>query len=176
MSARSEGAAGASAARALRASLTAVLASASTFFACATEPDTIRLLEMSDAGAAPSGCQSDADCSADKPRCETSAHRCVECLLATECAQGMSCSSTSHTCESSCASNADCDGLDQKVCNSNGACVQCASDEDCAGTQKPRCDTQGGVCVQCLTQTDCNPRTCFDDCLTCLNNSCVWKT
>jgi hypothetical protein len=160
-----------------RAFVSAVLASLSTCCACATESDTIRLLEMTDGGSGSKGCRTDAECSGDHPRCEPNEHRCVECLSAVECAQGMSCSSTMHTCQSHCTANADCAGLDQQVCNSEGACVQCASDYDCAGTNgTPRCNLLGGVCVECVLTSDCNPRPCFDDCLTCSSNKCIWKT
>jgi hypothetical protein len=173
MSGRSDAAAIASGERVRRAFATAVLASLSACVACSTGTDTIRLLEKPDAGPRVPSCQSDADCHGDNPRCEPDEHRCVECVSAAECAQGMACSSTMYTCEANCTTNADCNGLDQKVCNADGACVQCASDNDCAGTATLRCNTQGGVCVQCLTQADCSPRACFDDCLTCANNKCI---
>lgn len=176
MSGRSEPAVTPAKARAGHAFLTAVLVALSTCYACAAEPDTIRLLEKSQTDSGPPGCDSDADCSANHPRCEPNERRCVDCLLASECAQGMACSSTTHTCESSCATSADCAGLDQKVCNADGACVQCARDEDCGGTATPRCNLQGGVCVECVLASDCNPRPCFDDCYTCSANKCVWKT
>jgi hypothetical protein len=177
MSGRSEPALIAPRARALRAFAVAVLGASSTCFACAAEPDTIRLLEKSQVDAGPPGCKSDADCSTERPHCEPNERRCVECLSAAECAQGMACSSTTHTCESNCTSNADCAGIDQKVCNADGACVECSTDDDCAATPATsHCNPQGGVCVQCLTTPDCNPRPCFDDCFTCSANVCVWRT
>lgn len=143
--------------------------------ACASEPDTIRLLEKPDAGSEQAGCRSDDQCTADHPHCDVNDHRCVDCLTSAECAMGLVCSITTHTCEDHCASSAECAGLSGPVCNSQGACVQCASDDDCSGTT-PRCDVRDGVCVQCLTAGDCNPRPCFDDCFTCLNNTCTWRT
>lgn len=144
---------------------------------CATEPDTIRLLDVSDAGSGRSSCRDDTQCAADRPRCEPNEHQCVECLSATECPMGMSCSSTTHSCQDRCASGADCAGLDRRVCNGDGACVQCASDDDCAAsTATPHCDQLSGTCVECLVPTDCDPRPCFDDCLTCVSNKCVWRT
>ena len=175
MSVRSE-AAGAPAALARRAFVTAVLATLWTCGACTAGPNTIRLLDKHEADAGTPSCHVDADCSGDRPRCDPDEGRCVECFLASECAQGMSCSSTMHTCESHCATSEDCAGLDEKVCNVDGACVECASDSDCAGnSQTPRCNLQAGICVQCVLTTDCNPRTCFDDCLTCSANKCVWR-
>jgi len=163
-------------ARALRALMTAVLGGCALCPACASEPDTIRLLEEPDSGSGQSRCTGDSDCTADYPRCEPNEHRCVECLSASECASGTSCSTTTHTCQTRCATMADCAGIDRRICSGDGSCVECASDYDCAGTATPRCDLRGGTCVECLIATDCNPRPCFDDCLTCVSNKCVWRT
>jgi hypothetical protein len=167
----------ASPARLLSLALLAAPASGVLGAGCASEPETIRLLDVGDGGSDHSTCRTNDDCDRNAPYCASGEQRCVECLSAADCASGSSCSAMTHTCSSRCTSADDCAGIDRPVCAPSGQCVQCASDTSCEGKpDTPRCNLQSGACVQCVTQTDCGPATCFDDCKVCLGSQCVWRT
>jgi hypothetical protein len=149
----------------------------SLLLGCASEPDTLRLLDQPDSGTGNSTCRKDADCDRNLPYCDLDEHRCVECSSASQCASGLSCSQATHSCSSRCLSSDDCDGIDRQICGASGACVQCEADLDCTGSPAtPHCNQQSGLCVECVTQVDCGPTSCFDDCRTCVDSKCVWRT
>ena len=100
----------------------------------------------------------------------------MECVAASQCPAGSHCVAATHTCELGCATAEDCP-LERPVCSASGLCMQCAQTADCASTPGlQKCNVQAGQCVQCLVPTDCSPTTCFDDCFTCVDYRCVWKT
>jgi hypothetical protein len=154
--------------------------------ACASEPDTIDLLPLSsssggsgaDAGkhtAQAGPCISDGDCSRSAPFCNVADGRCFQCMSSADCSGDRVCRAETHSCEPRCLSNADCVGIDRPVCSATGVCVECTTDGDCSGAT-PRCNPLNGVCVRCLVNTDCSPTRCIDDCYSCLNYLCVWRT
>lgn len=167
--------------RALLVALPVAIASA-----CASEPNDINLLPLtrSTAGAGQDGggrpaqsgpCTIDRDCVKSAPFCNVADGRCVQCMTTADCPDGEVCRAETHFCEPRCQANEDCVGIDRPVCSATGVCVECTSDMDCSGAT-PRCNPLNGVCVRCIQNTDCSPAFCFDDCYSCVNNLCVWRT
>ncbi|HEX4336360.1 MAG TPA: hypothetical protein VH062_10635 [Polyangiaceae bacterium] len=162
----------------------AVAGALSALFAgCASEPDTIRLLDQPDSGGSGgspgsghSTCRDDSDCDRDTPHCNPDLRSCVECQSTLECAEGLVCSQATHSCSPTCASSDECAGLEHPICSA-GVCSDCTDDRDCAATPgKPRCNTRQGVCVECVEQSDCGPSPCRDDCFVCDDSRCQYRT
>jgi fimbrial isopeptide formation D2 family protein/MYXO-CTERM domain-containing protein len=72
-------------------------------------------------------CNSDAECSDDKPHCDLSLHACVGC-----------------------SSDADCTDPAEPACQPSGACGQCSqSNKVLCNGDTPACNTSVGICVLC---------------------------
>lgn len=103
--------------------------------------------------------------------------RVVECVMASQCDDGVACTvdacSASNTCThtavaagsvGACAGGLVCSGAPGNVC------VQCVTNAQCGGTA-PLCDTTTNRCVQCLDATSCNDgNACTGD--LCTSNVC----
>ncbi len=106
-------------------------------------------------------CQTDAQCSAPTPKCDTTPNPnvCVECLGAADCSGNTPvCNATTKTCEG-CSSDSQCGGA-TPACQPSGACGQCSATNSTACTgATPVCDTAAGSCVGCVTSADCSGTT-----------------
>ena len=124
-------------------------------------------------------CLTDAHCTSDgEHRCDTAAHRCVECGVASDCSGDETCEPITRRCVhrcgdgGGCSSDEKCDSArgicvectddsqctkDAKFCEKpSGRCVQCVTDASCSASgDRPRCDATRAVCVHCLTGADC---------------------
>ena len=111
----------------------------------------------------PTGCTSDADCSAPTPACDTSTTFCVECTGDSHCSGGTPVCETSGQVCVECLSDTVCSGSD--VCNlPTNTCTPtgCTSDSDCSDPT-PVCDSGSGLCIACVDDGDCsNPTTVCD--------------
>lgn len=133
-------------------------------------------------------CDSDADCTAALPHCDTGASRCVECLSNSHCASGQ-CEPFDFSClPVGCLSAEDCDPT-RPFCAADGACVECRTATDCPAlggerrkcnfaTRKcapdpcqsdadctadpggPACDGSSGLCVGCIDDSHCPEQRC----------------
>ena len=116
-------------------------------------------------------CTSDAHCGPGAPRCDTMMHRCVACILTTDCVGGYLCKTglCAPPCAGGCPANASrcddgaCVQCDDGLGCANSpsgpycvghSCVTCRNDADCGGAT-PRCDAVAHRCVQCALNTDC---------------------
>lgn len=136
-------------------------------------------------------CTSDDHCSilgTGRDRCDTAAHRCVECGLDSDCGQGRGCrdghcltlcqgegfSGMCPTAAPYCEDDSQ-DGFCVQcgddlpnacaastaagpLCGHEGTCVACQHNSDCAAPT-PRCETFSGRCVECLRAQDCSGST-----------------
>ena len=101
-------------------------------------------------------CHTNAECSTEKPACETSTGRCVECLAHADCPgpDRKLCNTESHRCVE-CLSDSHCDTIAESCSLLLGICAPpCASGGGCPLTD-PFCDTSVGFCVECLADRDC---------------------
>jgi len=91
---------------------------------------------------------------------QTSAGKCVQCLVSTDCGAGTYCDSSNScsTCTAStqdcpCKQNTDCPTGD--FCSSGGTCSSgCRTDTDCTDVLKTTCC--GGVCTNTTTDATAN--------------------
>ncbi|MBK8173629.1 MAG: hypothetical protein IPK60_25280 [Sandaracinaceae bacterium] len=115
-------------------------------------------------------CVSDAQCSGNTPRCDTSTNRCAQCITDAQCNDGNGC--TTDTCSGgACAhiSQAPGTACSGGVCNGAASapqCVACVSDAQCGGNTS-HCDVARSRCVQCVGAGDCNDNN------SCTQDSCV---
>ena len=108
------------------------------------------------------------------------------CSSDTDCSNGATCDSTTHTCtwgEGKCATSKDCPGAEAgtEMCNENHECVPgdpCA-DVDC---KKDWLECKAGACVlkegRCWNTADCmdkNKPACYGDTHTCVDISTTYK-
>lgn len=132
-------------------------------------------------------CTGDGQCvTAGALRCDPVAHRCVACVVKTDCALGQTCvgGQCATTCDDdstlNCASGMSCSSGVCSVCGDDnpnscasrpatpfclaslGACVACRTDLDCGG-QQPRCDPLTRSCVQCVSSAECAAPTAYCD-------------
>lgn len=86
-------------------------------------------------------CDTDAQCSGNKPHCDPSTHVCVAC-----------------------GSDKDCADPTAPACQASGACGQCSASNTslCTG-QTPACDTTTGTCVLCTLGPQGDATECKDD-------------
>jgi hypothetical protein len=132
-------------------------------------------------------CVNDTHCTTTGfPHCEPTLHRCVACVVATDCAASETCVAgrCATTCQDDttpgCPAATSCQGGVCSTCGDDGAsacvglagtpfclepsgrCVGCRTDADCSGAQ-PRCDAVSHTCVQCASGGDCPGATPFCD-------------
>ncbi len=91
----------------------------------------------------PIACASDKQCAASNQLCDTTAGKCVDCNVASDCPKDFDCKA--HKC--------------------SPPAQKCASTKDCPVDQV--CDKTAGKCVGCLTAADCNAKQY------CTENTCV---
>ncbi|MCA9602190.1 MAG: hypothetical protein KC417_09210, partial [Myxococcales bacterium] len=96
---------------------------------------------------------------------DTSATRCVECLMNSDCGTSAPiCNLTDNHCVS-CIDNGDC-SEPRPVCDPIlDACVECRGDLDCADGLL--CDESVGTCVECVVNADCGSG------MACVSNTCT---
>jgi len=122
-------------------------------------------------------CTEDKHCTEDRlRRCDTAAHRCVECGVPSDCGDSdETCEPTTHKCVHkcgfcffpsscdtargicvSCTKDAECFDDDRRTCEiASGRCVRCISDAQCTGSDDAHCDPVINRCVKCVSATDC---------------------
>jgi hypothetical protein len=102
-------------------------------------------------------CTSDINCKAANLICDKTLQKCVQCLDASGCSNGLSC--IGGVCAAGpCQSNAACaDSADGKVCDAvRGKCVACLTAADCPNPATSDCVAQACVAVQsCGDSRDC---------------------
>ena len=102
-------------------------------------------------------CNSNAQCTGNKPFCDKASDTCRGCAKDAECGSpSPKCNATTGQC-GGCATNADCSDPSNPICNtSNGtcrACMQsdgcatCSTDDDCKDPSAPSCDPTSHACV-----------------------------
>jgi uncharacterized repeat protein (TIGR01451 family)/MYXO-CTERM domain-containing protein len=86
-------------------------------------------------------CDSDAQCSGNKPHCDPTTHTCVGCQ-----------------------SDADCPDPNKPACQPNGSCGECSATNGskCMGNT-PACDTMSGNCVLCTLGPQGDAAQCQND-------------
>ena len=103
-------------------------------------------------------CRSNADCQPGAPICVLG--RCAACGVSGDCGTGQACFPASHTCQTACASNADCPEIgaqNARICDTTTlACVQCRNDTDCTDPALPKCEPKRGQCGDCASRLDCS--------------------
>jgi len=131
------------------------------------------------------GCQSDTDCPANLPHCDTSdgecyvcvtdahcpagvcdANICVECIEDADCPTGV-CDEPNFTCVG-CTDDSECPA--DHVCSDN-LCYECIVDGDCAGENVCASDN---TCVECLDASNCPMGVCdmnANICVDCILNA-----
>jgi hypothetical protein len=110
----------------------------------------------------PPDCTTDADCTAEAPKCDITAKKCVQCLADAECSGATPICNQNHSCEP-CDSDEDCSGSTPACTTSGplaGTCTQCSpTDTSLCGASTPVCDSTDGACVACVTNADCSGAT-----------------
>lgn len=107
-------------------------------------------------------CADDDDCAAyGLARCEPARHRCVACLVTTDCPDGFACDSLANRCLQTCADDKSCPedahGCDER----RKVCYECDEDRECAtSTRGHLCASDGSGCVQCRKDADCSEQYC----------------
>jgi hypothetical protein len=106
----------------------------------------------------PPDCTTDADCTAEAPKCDITAKKCVQCLADADCSGATPICNQNHSCEP-CDSDEDCSGSTPACTTSGplaGTCTQCSpTDTTLCGASAPVCDSTDGACVACVTNADC---------------------
>ncbi len=99
------------------------------------------------------GCESDSNCYAPRPACQTSISMCTGCLTDDDCTPEV-CDTSTNTCVE-CFVNGDCIyETDVDICiTSTNTCVECLTVDDCTGDDL--CKTSNNTCVECLDDDDC---------------------
>ncbi len=104
----------------------------------------------------PSACLESSDCADDRPECDATSGRCVECLARAHCPSDQTCSPNG-TCIRACGEAAPCAAA-EPICDAvSGLCRGCASNDQCAPAT-PRCNVESGRCVECFVGSDCAER------------------
>ena len=92
-------------------------------------------------------CSSNTDCTGERNLCNTTSHRCVECLVDGHCHSKVeTCSLVLGACAVKCTTVSDCPSTDRFCDGAIGYCVECQTDQDCAGSPQPLC--RGSLCTQ----------------------------
>ncbi len=122
------------------------------------------------------GCQTNADCPAERRICGASTKTCVECDRDEDCPSHLPHCAVGNRCVA-CFADVDCP-RDTPVCEREGERAGtcrggCTSDALCAAPT-PRCAPEFRACVACLTASDCGAgQACTRDyaCVPCANGS-----
>ena len=115
-------------------------------------------------------CAADADCTVEpSKRCNLDRHRCVGCLVAADCAQGLACDALAGHCLPKCHEEVDCPEDAHGCDEQRSVCYQCDEDRECATSPLGHlCANDGSGCVECRKDADCPGRHCDS-----LNGRCV---
>jgi hypothetical protein len=127
-------------------------------------------------------CETSLQCPVDQV-CDATTSRCVECVTASDCADGETC--VANVCEEKTACQGPSDCAPELVCNTtSGSCVECVTGDDCdsgscmndtcvtppdcndedtCAASGQVCDESTGECVECLTKEDCGAGEDCDD-------------
>ncbi|HET9955903.1 MAG TPA: hypothetical protein VFQ61_15440 [Polyangiaceae bacterium] len=90
-------------------------------------------------------------CGGATPVCDEELGKCVECVSAEDCSDGV-CEPTSRTCVE-CVDSSQC-GEDRTYCDAKkNVCVHCLEDKDCSDPSASRC--VANECTACATNADC---------------------
>lgn len=101
-----------------------------------------------------SECDDNSQCPEDKPVCEASIGKCINCILDSDCkGTNKYCIKDAQNPEGKCAeclTNAHCTNKydndpSRKICSSNGICTRCGIDSDCKDSWPPFCND--GLCT-----------------------------
>lgn len=96
-------------------------------------------------------CVDDTSCdpSGSNPVCQTSTHKCVQCLTNDQCAAPNGVCRPDNTCGPECTQDSQCTVPPKTTCNlSTDTCVECITNDQCQGSSN-YCNTATGGCTQC---------------------------
>jgi Cys-rich repeat protein len=101
-------------------------------------------------------CDSDSDCQAPTPRCDSGSGVCVQCLEDGDCGDGETCADSICRQKNQCASDDECDS--GEICVAGTCETGCRSNRDCpAGFQCLPDVGDHGTCAQCVEDSNCPP-------------------
>ncbi|HEY5076139.1 MAG TPA: hypothetical protein VIJ48_01425 [Acidimicrobiia bacterium] len=102
-------------------------------------------------------CVRDTQCPSNRPHCDPTLERCVQCELDQDCNPGGACDRSHGECVPSCANGQSCPQSAPVCTQQHALCAGCTSDQDCNAVRfGPQCDRQNGECTpECLSDRDC---------------------
>lgn len=100
---------------------------------------------------------SEETCSTERPHCDSSPQRCVECRTSVDCTrdEALVCDPVRKECVE-CLDDSYCRDPGERCAPGLGRCaVPCQAEADCAIDEETTCSPGLGICVECSTDTDC---------------------